>query len=91
MPVSGKGAASITGCPQVLKFRGTAIRLKSPRLVGIVPESSIILMPFTKPCYGTMLDEIPAEEEDVTCIRSALGGKHAKGKRTGLTEKKKVT
>jgi hypothetical protein len=59
--------------PPGFEFRGIAIQLKSPMLVGLQPESSTILMPFTKPCYGTMLYEIIAEEGDFAVIRSALG------------------
>jgi len=77
--------------PPGFEFRGVAIQLKSPMLAGIVAGEQKILMPFKKPCYGTMLYEINAEEGDFTYIRSALGGKHAKGKRTGIPERKKVT
>ena len=58
--------------PPDFVFRGVSIQLKSPMLVGIIPESGIILLPFTKPCYGTMLYEINAEEGDFSTIRSAL-------------------
>jgi hypothetical protein len=51
--------------PPGFEFRGIAIQLKSPMLVGLVPESLTILMPFTKPCYGTMLYEIIAEDGDL--------------------------
>lgn len=59
--------------PPGFVFRGIAIQLKSPMLIGLLPESSTILMPFTKPCYGTMLYAVPAEEGDFACLRSALG------------------
>jgi hypothetical protein len=61
--------------PPGFAFRGIAIQLKSPMLIGLLPESSTILMPFTKPCYGTMLYEVTAEEGDFTYLRSALGKK----------------
>ncbi len=61
--------------PPGFEFRGIAIQLKSPMLVGLVPESFTILMPFTKPFYGTMLYEIIAEKGDFAYLRSALGGK----------------
>jgi len=54
-------------------FRGIVIQLKSPMLIGFLPESSTILIPFTKPCYGTMLYKITAEDGDFACLRSALG------------------
>ncbi len=59
--------------PHGFAFRGIAIQLKSPMLVGFIPETQKILMPFTKPCYGTMLYEIVADKGDFTYIRSALG------------------
>jgi hypothetical protein len=55
--------------PPGFVFRGIAIPLKSPMLVGIIPESGIILLPCTKPCYGTMLYEIKAEEGDLAGLR----------------------
>jgi len=63
--------------PPGFEFRGIAIQLKSPMLIGLVPESGTILMPFTKPCYGTMLYQIIADEEDFSYLRSALGKKKA--------------
>ena len=54
-------------------FRGIAIQLKSPMHIGLLPASSTILMPFTKPCYGTMLYEVKAEDGDFAGLRSALG------------------
>ena len=62
--------------PPGFVFRGIAIPAKSPMFLGIISESGKILLPCTKPCYGTMLYEIPAEEGDFSCIRAALGGKH---------------
>ncbi|MDP2796609.1 MAG: DUF1894 domain-containing protein [Methanoregula sp.] len=70
------------------EFRGIAIQLKSPMLVGLLPESLTILLPFTKPCYGTMLYEINADDEDFTDIRSALGGENTLGKKTGKLNRK---
>jgi hypothetical protein len=59
--------------PPGFEFQGIAIQLKSPMLVGLIPESSTILMPFTKPCYGTMLYEVTADDGDFTYLRSTLG------------------
>lgn len=56
-------------------FWGIAIPLKSPMLIGFMPESGMILLPCTKPCYCTRLYEIMAEEGDFAGIRAALGGK----------------
>ncbi|MDP3397081.1 MAG: DUF1894 domain-containing protein [Methanoregula sp.] len=76
--------------PPGFEFRGIAIQLKSPMHIGLIPESSIILLPFTKPCYGTMLYEIKAEEGDFSYIRSALGGKTL-AKKTGNLNSKQGT
>jgi hypothetical protein len=59
--------------PPGFEFRNFVIQLKSPMLVGLLPESSTILMPYTKPCYGTMLYEIIAKEGDFAYLRSTLG------------------
>lgn len=61
--------------PPGFEFRGIAIQLKSPMLIGFIVEKQKILLPFTKPCYGTMLYEIFAEEGDFVSIRLALGEK----------------
>jgi hypothetical protein len=62
--------------PPGFVFRGIAIPLKSPMLIGILPESGTILLPCTKPCYGTMLYEMIADEGDFAFIRAALGREH---------------
>ncbi len=74
--------------PPGFVFRGIAIPLKSPMLLGVIPESGMILLPCTKPCYGTMLYEITAETEDFAFIRTALGGKHETKDRTQKPGKK---
>lgn len=73
--------------PPGFVFRGTAIQLKSPMLIGIQPESSTILLPFTKPCYGTMLFEISADEEDFAFLRAALGDEKLERERPGDMER----
>ena len=77
--------------PHGFEFRGVAIQLKSPMLVGLIPESSTILLPVTKPCYGTMLYEINAEDEDFTYIRSALGERKTPARNTGTLNRKPGT
>lgn len=67
--------------PPGFEFRGITIQLKSPMLIGLQLESSTILLPLTKPCYGTMLYEIKAEDDDFSYIRSALGCKIRKGEK----------
>jgi hypothetical protein len=62
--------------PPGFEFRGITILLKSPMLIGLLPESSTILIPFTKTCYGTMLFEVKAEDGDFAGLRSAFGKKH---------------
>jgi len=73
--------------PPGFEFRGIAIQMKSPMLIGFVLETHKILMPFTKPCYGTMLYEINAEDGDYTYIRSALGRENKIEERTGKLSK----
>jgi hypothetical protein len=52
---------------------GIAIQLKSPLLIGLLPASPTILMPFTKPCYGTISFEVKAEDGDFAGLRSSPG------------------
>jgi hypothetical protein len=54
-------------------FRGITILLESPILVGFRKKRGKILLPFTKPCTGTMLLEVDAGEEDFIYIRERLG------------------
>jgi hypothetical protein len=58
--------------PPGFSFRGVTILLKSPMLVGLKPRKKKILMPYTKPCYGTMLFLLPAEEGDFKYLRKEL-------------------
>jgi len=69
--------------PPGFEFRGIAIQLKSPMLAGIVAGEQKILMPFKKPCYGTMLYMIEADECDFAFLRESLGaaGKKKAGRR----------
>jgi hypothetical protein len=55
------------------EFRGVSILLESPMLLGILPGGRKILMPFSKPCYGTVLGEIDGERGEVASLRRALG------------------
>jgi hypothetical protein len=66
--------------PPGFVFRGVPILLKAPMLVGLKMRKKKILLPFSKPCYGTMLFELDAAAEDFEVLRSALGtGKVKKG------------
>jgi hypothetical protein len=67
--------------PPGFVFRGIAIQLKSPLLVGFIRETHKILMPVTKPCYGTMLYEIHAHDEDYAYLSAALERKNAETSR----------
>jgi hypothetical protein len=58
--------------PPGFRYHGTTILLKSPMLVGLMPRKKKILMPYTKPCFGTMLFLLPADEEDFAYIRKEL-------------------
>jgi hypothetical protein len=64
--------------PPGFMFRDVPILLKSPMLVGILPKDAKILMPFTKPCYGTMLYELDAGEGDVSFLRAAFKNRQDK-------------
>jgi hypothetical protein len=63
--------------PPGFAFRGIAIPLESPLLVGFIRETHTILMPVTKPCYGTMLYEIHAQDADYAYLSAALERKNA--------------
>jgi hypothetical protein len=64
--------------PPGFVFRGVPILLKAPMLVGLEMKKKKILLPFSKPCYGTMLFELDAAAEDFLVLRSALGTGKAK-------------
>jgi hypothetical protein len=59
--------------PPGFLFRGIPILLISPMLVGLMPRKKKILMPYSKPCYGTMLFLLPEEEGDFAYLRKKLG------------------
>jgi hypothetical protein len=60
-------------------------------LIGIDEEAGRILMPFRKPCYGTSLYAIDADEEEIARIRFDLREREitepVKRKRLQLTER----
>jgi hypothetical protein len=76
--------------PPGFVFRDVPILLKSPMLVGILPKEAKILMPFTKPCYGTMLYELDAGEDDVSFLRAAFKNRQDKKGRTNGGQKNPV-
>ena len=54
------------------EFREVRMLLRSPMLVGLKIKKQKILLPFTKPCYGTILYEIDAKSGDFDFLRSNL-------------------
>jgi len=54
------------------EFRDVRMLLRSPMLVGLKIKRQKILLPFTKPCYGTILYEIDAKAGDFDFLRSNL-------------------
>jgi len=55
-------------------FRGVPITITRAMLAGMDEEAGRILMPFRKPCYGTSLYVIDAEEGEIAGLREELGG-----------------
>jgi hypothetical protein len=54
------------------EFREVRMLLRSPMLIGLKIKKRKILLPFTKPCYGTMLYEVDAKVGDFDFLRSNL-------------------
>jgi hypothetical protein len=54
------------------EFREVPILLGTPMLVGIDEGEGRILMPFRKPCYGTSLYVIEANQKEIACLRADL-------------------
>ena len=52
------------------KVIGTRIIGIPPIPIGIDDEKGTIILPYTKPCYGTAVVEIPLEKEERDKIRS---------------------
>ena len=59
--------------PPDFEFRGVCILLNRPMLLGFKIKRKKILLPFVKPCFGPMLLEVDAEEEDFEYLRKMLG------------------
>ena len=51
------------------KILGARIIGIPPVPIGINEEKSTILFPYTKPCYGTAVVEIPVPQEEIVKIR----------------------
>lgn len=67
-------------CPEIYRiepgyvFREVAILLPRPMLFGINESKSRIIMPFRKPCFGTSLYSIDANQEEIVRLRLDFRG-----------------
>jgi len=57
--------------PPGFRFKCITVLLKTPMLVGFKLKKKKILLPFEKICFGPILYEINATEEDFEFIRNA--------------------
>jgi len=53
-------------------FREVPVLLSAPMLIGVDEDTGRILMPFRKPCYGTSLYWIEADQQEISRIREDL-------------------
>jgi hypothetical protein len=54
-------------------FRGVEVLLKRPMLLGIKRKKKLVLLPFTKPCYGTILLEVASNDEEIAELQTMSG------------------
>ncbi len=59
--------------PPNFSLRGVTILLKKPMPLGFKVKKKKILIPFVKPCFGPILVEADANEEDFRVLRETLG------------------
>jgi len=52
------------------KILGARIIGLPPVPIGIDEENKMVMIPYTKPCYGTAVVEIPIDEEELSRIKS---------------------
>lgn len=52
------------------KILGVRIIGVPPIAIGIDEEKGTIALPYTKPCYGTAVVELPVDKEEIDNIRS---------------------
>ena len=52
------------------KILGVRIIGVPPIAIGIDEEKGTIALPYTKPCYGTSVVELPVDKEEIDNIRS---------------------
>jgi hypothetical protein len=67
-----KNCAEYYEIPPNFRFKCITILLKSPMLVGFKKKKNKILLPFEKVCFGPVLYEINATDEDFEFIRNAV-------------------
>ena len=67
--------------PPDFRFKCITILMKSPMLVGFKKKKKKILLPFEKVCFGPVLYEINATDEDFEFIRAAVKKGEASDKR----------
>lgn len=65
--------------PPGFSFRGITLLLGEPMPLGVRRKKKKILVPFVKPCFGPMLVEVDAREEDFEYLAGNLGGGKGKG------------
>lgn len=59
--------------PPNFSFRGITLLLKEPMPLGFRRKKKKILVPFVKPCFGPLLVEVDAREEDFESLKKNLG------------------
>lgn len=53
-------------------FRDVQVLLKRPMIIGIDEKAGRILLPFTKPCFGTSLYCISSDKDEIARLRRDL-------------------
>ncbi|HMK53536.1 MAG TPA: DUF1894 domain-containing protein [Methanobacteriaceae archaeon] len=65
-----KEAKSVVYIPAGAKIVGARIIGVPPVPIGIDEERGTIMLPYTKPCYGTAVVEIPVPKEEIDQVKS---------------------
>lgn len=66
-------------------FRDVQVLLKRPMIIGIDEKAGRILLPFTKPCFGTSLYCISSDGDEIASLRRDL----ARNETTTAVKRKK--
>ncbi len=61
--------------PPGFTIRGITVLLKKPMPLGFKVKKKKLLIPFVKPCFGPVLVEADASDEDFMMLRESLGGR----------------